>query len=105
MTLSRKDILNGDYKYPDSLIKLKPTRHFQQRIKERDGGLSCLPSYVRVTKDNIHSGKTKDGIHLNSVVVRLKYTSDKFLFIALNPYDGGAKSFWFRKIEKNETKE
>lgn len=60
---------------------------------------------VRVTKDNIHSGKTDDGKQLVSVVVRLNYNRTKFIFLAFNPYDGGLKTVWFRdKSKKHESK-
>lgn len=100
MNLTRKQILAGTYKYPADLVTLKPTRHFKERLSERGIGLECIPTVVRVTKDNIHSGKTKDNIHLNSVVVRLDYTSSKLLYIIMNPYDGAVKSLWFGNKKK-----
>jgi len=52
---------------------------------------------VRVTKENIHSGKTEDGKTLKSVVVRLKYSPTKYIFLVFNPFDGGLKTLWFRE--------
>jgi hypothetical protein len=94
--------LSGTYEYPDDLITLKPTRHFLDRLAERKLGLDCIPTQVRVTKNNIYRAKTEDGSRLTSVVVRLKYTYNTFLFIAFNPYDGGAKTLWFRDRHGND---
>jgi hypothetical protein len=97
MDLTRTQILNGTYVYPSDLIKLKPTKHFIERLEERGIGLDCIPTLVRVTKDNIHSGKTDDGKELVSVVVRLKYSTNRYVFLAFNPIDGGLKTLWFRE--------
>lgn len=65
--------------------------------------LECIPTMVRITKDNIHSAKTEDKKHLHSVVVRIQYSSTRYLFLCYNPYDGALKSIWFTdKINKNE---
>lgn len=95
MNLTRTQILNGDFKYPEGFIALKPTNHFKERLAERGIGLECMPTQVRVTKDNIHSGKTNDNKHLHSVVIRLKYNKYTNLFMCINPYDGAGKSLWF----------
>jgi hypothetical protein len=96
MELTRTQILKGNFVYPDELVKLHPTKHFIERLDERGLGLDCIPTLIRVTKDNIHSAKTEDGTKLNSVVVRLVYNASKYLFIAFNPFDGGTKTLWFR---------
>lgn len=98
MNLSRTQIIKEGYKYPTGLIRLKPTKHFLSRLYERNVGISCVPTLVRVTEDNIHSGKTQDGITLSSVVIRLKYKIDTYVYLCFNPFDAGAKSIWFEKI-------
>lgn len=101
--LTRRQILEGNYEYPTDLVTLIPTKHFMERLEERQLGLDCIPTVVRVTKDNIHSAKTLDGVRLTSVVVRLNYTNYQYLFLVFNPYDGGLKTMWFRpKNVKNE---
>lgn len=105
MELTRTQILKGDYEYPDKMIMLKPTRHFLNRLEERGIGINCIPTMVRVTRNNIHSGKTEDGKRLYSVVVRLRYTSSRWVFICLNPFDGGAKTLWFQDIQKGGSNE
>jgi len=100
MELTRKQILRGDYLFPNDLVKLYPTKHFIERLEQRGLGLDCIPTLVRVTKDNIHSGKTEDGKKLSSVVVRLSYTPAKFIFLAFNPFDGGLKTLWFKERNK-----
>ena len=100
MDLTRTQLLQGNYQYPADLIKLKPTKHFIDRLEQRGIGLNCIPTMVRVTKDNIHSGKTGDGRELKSVVVRLKYSTTKYIFLCFNPFDGGLKTIWFRDKNK-----
>lgn len=105
MDLTRTKILKGNYAYPNEFVKLKPTKHFIERLEERGLGLDCIPTLIRVTKDNIHSGKTEDGKELVSVVVRLNYNATKFLFLCFNPRDGGLKTLWFKeKGVKNESR-
>lgn len=98
MNLTRHQIVNGSYVYPDDLITLKETNHFKTRFEERTFGLAMMPTRVRITKDNVHSGKTRDGTTLNSVVIRLKYSS-KWMFLCFDPYDGVVKSIWFKDIK------
>lgn len=95
MNLRRSQILAGDYVFPTGLITLKHTNHFKARLEERGMGLQCIPTVVRVSRNNIHSAKTDDNKHLKSVVIRLDYTSSKYLFLILNPFDGAVKSLWF----------
>lgn len=96
MELTRTQILRGSFSYPEDFIKVYPTKHSIARLEERGLGLDCIPTLIRVTKDNIHSGKTEDGTTLCSVVVRLAYGRHKYIFLAINPQDGGIKSLWFR---------
>jgi hypothetical protein len=100
MELTRTQIVKGSYIYPDDLVKLNATRHFIERLEQRGVGIDCVPTVVRVTKDNIHSGKTIDGKRLESVVVRLKYNSNKYIFLCFNPFDGFLKTLWFRDKHK-----
>lgn len=100
MELTRTQILKGNFIYPTDLVKLYPTKHFINRLEERGLGLDCIPTLVRVTKDNIHSAKTEDGKKLNSVVVRLVYNTSKYIFLVINPFDGGLKTLWFRDKNK-----
>ncbi len=96
MELTRTQILKGNFVYPSDLVKLYPTKHFIDRLEERGLGLDCIPTLVRVTKDNIHSGKSEDGTRLTSVVVRLVYNTSRYLFLVFSPIDGGLKTLWFR---------
>lgn len=97
MELTRTQLVNGSYVYPSDLIKLYPTKHFVERLNERGIGIDCIPSLVRVTKDNIHSAKTNEKNEFVSVVVRLKYSSTKYIFLVINPLDGALKTLWFRE--------
>lgn len=102
MELTRTQILRGNFSYPKDFIRVYPTKHSLERLEGRGLGLDCIPTLVRVTKDNIHSGKTEDGTTLSSIVVRLTYGRYKYIFLAINPQDGGIKSLWFR--DKANTK-
>ena len=99
MDLTRTQLLKGNFIYPNELVKLVPTKHFIERLEQRGLGIDCIPTLVRVTKDNIHSGKTENGKELYSVVVRLKY-NNKYLFLCFNPFDGAVKTLWFRDKSK-----
>jgi len=100
MDLTRTQLLKGEYIYPEDLIYLKPTKHFVERLEQRGLGLECIPTMVRVTKDNVHSAKTDNGKELRSVVVRLKYSSTRYIFLCFNPFDGSLKTLWFRDKNK-----
>ena len=100
MSLTRTQILTGNYLYPDDIVKLKTTKHFVERLEERGIGVDCIPTMVRVTKDNIYCGEAQ-GNELTSVVVRLKYNSTRYVFLCFNPKDGALKTLWFKdKKEK-----
>jgi hypothetical protein len=100
--LTRSQILTGKYYFPREMVNLIHTNHLEERMKERGIGLNILPTKVRVSEDNIHSAKTDDGVNLNSVVVRLKYSSTKFLFLCFNPIDGAVKTVWFRDKKRRK---
>jgi len=103
MNLTRTKLLEKKYNYPKGFINLKYSRHFQERVDERCLGFDCMPTMVKITEDNIHSAKTIDNKTLSSVVVKLKYNNDKYVFIAFNPFDGGAKSFWFQRKNNEQS--
>ena len=94
--LTKLQIIEGDYIYPKDLVHLKPTKHVKARFLERGLDLDILPTVVRITDDNLFSGKTQDDKHLHSVVVRLYYTYGKDMYLCYNPFDGGLKTVWFR---------
>jgi len=106
MSLTRTQILTGNYVYPSELVKLKTTKHFVERLEQRGIGVDTIPTLVRVTKDNIYCGEQGDGKELVSVVVRLHYNTSKFLFLCFNPIDGALKTLWFRdKSKRNDSGE
>ncbi len=100
MNLTRTQILKGNYLYPSDLIRLRQSKHFVERLEERGIGLDCIPTVVRVSKDNIHSAKA-DGKELVSVAVRLKYNSYKYVFLVIDLKDGCLKTVWFKEKGKN----
>ena len=101
MSLTRTEILKGKYFYPTNLVKLKTTKHFVDRLKERGIGINCIPTKVRVTENNIYCGDAEGNL-IVSVVVRLNYSSSKFIFLCFNPIDGALKTVWFREKRKKD---
>ena len=99
MHLTRTQILKGKYTYPPDMVKIWGSKHFLERLDERGVGLECIPTVVRVTPDNIHSARLENDQFV-SVVVRLKYTSSKYIFLCFNPIDGNLKTLWFREKGK-----
>ena len=99
--LTRRQLLEKKFQFPSEMIKLIPTNHFTARLEERGLGLACIPTLVRITEDNVHSGKTKDGKTLSSVVVRLEYNKRLNIFLALSPKDGALKTLSFRERRRD----
>lgn len=102
MWLTKEDVLKGKYYYPKTEIKLIATNHVLIRMKERGLDPSQIPAQVKVTSENIHSAKTYDGITIKSVVIKSKFDDDRYLFLVINPFDGGLKSMWFRPKRRVE---
>jgi hypothetical protein len=98
--LTRAQILAGQYEYPEDFVNLLPTTHFWDRVQERAEGILNIPTVVKVTRDNIYSAKTRDGKRLHSVVIKLKYSDYRFIYLCFNPFDGGLKTAWFRETVK-----
>lgn len=96
MGLRRSEILKGTYTYPKSLIRLRKTNHFIERLEQRGIGLDCIPTMVRITPDNIYCGEEKDG-KLESVVVRLSYNSYMYIFLCFTTKWGVLKTVWFKR--------
>ena len=102
--LSRKEILNGGYKWREGLITLKLSKHAQRRVEERIlGELVIVPSICRITKENICSGRSKDGKSLTSVKIRLDYKKDQWMYLVICPWTGIVKTLYINY--KNAKKE
>lgn len=85
--------------YPSDFVKLRPTKHFVERLEQRGIGIECIPKLVRVSRDNIYCGEA-DGNILTSVVVRLNYTSNRYMFLCFDPRYGQLKTLWFKEKGK-----
>lgn len=103
-TISKEDFLKGNFRYPKSFIKLKQTRHFYKRLVERGMFLDFIPSFVRITKDNIYSAKIINDKKIYSITLTIKSGNNKNIYISLNPYSGFAKTIWFKRYGKRITK-
>lgn len=105
MNLNRTQIVKGNFEWPKEEIMIKPTKHFLSQLKCRFIKNDLIPKKIKVEKGNIHSGKSKDGKRLNSVVVRCDYSDKEHLYICFNPYDGGGKSIWIKAKNEKSSRE
>jgi len=104
--LTRKEILAGGYKWREGLIPLSLSLHAKRRIEERvDGEFPIVPKICRITKENICSGRTKDGKHLSSVKIRLDYKKDKWMFLVICPGSGIVKTLFinYKNAKREQT--
>jgi len=103
-TISRKEILSGDYKWRGDLIPLVLSKHARRRVEERiDGEFIIVPSVARITKENICSGREKGG-YLTNVKIRLDYKRDKWMFLVICPATGVVKTLYinYKDAKKEE---
>lgn len=103
-TISKEDFLKGNFRYPKSFIELKKSKHFYKRLVERGMFLDFIPSFVRITKDNVYSAKIINDKKICSITLTIKYSDNKNIYISLNPYTGLAKTIWFRRYGKRTIK-
>lgn len=92
--ISRKEVLKA-YKWREGLIPLSLSNHALRRIEERvDGEFPIIPTVVRITRNNICSGRSKDGKKLTSVKLRLDYKRDKWMYLVICPNSGVVKTLY-----------
>ncbi len=107
--LNRKEVLEGGYEYRTGLIPLILSKHAIRRIAERiDGEFIIVPSVARITKENICSGRTKDGKFLTNIKIRLDYKRDKWMYLVICPSSGVVKTLYinYKDAKKeNEARE
>ena len=100
---NRNQILENNMNFETDFINLKYSFHANQRLEERlSGSLIVKPSVVKVTKNNIYSGASNDGINLYEVVVRLRYKPSEWCFLVFLPHNGFVKTVYFREIVKKK---
>lgn len=102
--LTKKEIIKRGCEYPKELFNLKYTNHVIERLNKRCIGLDCIPTVLRVTEENLFSGRPDVNNRLTSVVVKLKYHGTRYLYLCCNPYDGGLKTIWFRDDKSTRVK-
>lgn len=102
--IPRKEVVER-FKWREGLIPLSLSNHAQRRVKERMlGEFIIVPTMCRITKENICSGRSKDGKHLSSVKIRLEYKKDMWLYLVVCPGSGVVKTL-FINAKKNTYKE
>lgn len=100
--VSRKEILAG-FKWREGLIPLSLSKHAQRRVEERvDGEFPIVPTVVRITRNNICSGRAK-GKKLTSIKIRLEYKEDKWMYLVICPNSGVVKTLYinYKDAKKN----
>lgn len=105
INISRKDIL-ANYKWREGLIPLSLSKHAKRRVEERvDGEFPIVPTVVRITRNNICSGRGK-GKKLTSVKIRLDYKTDKWMYLVICPNSGVVKTLYinYKDAKKNPFK-
>ena len=91
---SRKEVIEK-FRWREGLIPLSLSKHAQRRIEERvDGEFPIVPTMCRITRENICSGRSKDGQRLSSVKIRLDYKKDKWMFLVICPSSGVVKTLY-----------
>lgn len=104
--VTRKEILER-FKWREGLIPLSLSKHAQRRVEERvDGEFPIVPTVVRITRNNICSGRAK-GKKLTSIKIRLEYKEDKWMYLVICPNSGVVKTLYinYKDAKKNAPKE
>lgn len=99
--LSRSQITGGQYVYP-STLKLRFTDHFLNRFEERREEFSVVPKRIIIGKHNIYSGEINSKSRIIRLVLRIEYTSSKWMFLCVDTRSGAVVTFWLRN--KNESR-
>lgn len=100
---SRKEIIGG-MKWRKGLIPLIMSEHAKRRISERIlGEFMVVPSVIRITENNICSGKGRNG-KLSSIKIRLDYSKDKWMFIVVCPNSGVVKTLYINYKDAKKEK-
>ncbi len=103
--VTRKDIIDG-YKWREGLIPLSLSNHAKKRAEERvDGEFPIVPKIVRITKNNICSGRAR-GKKLTNIKIRLDYKNDKWMYLVICPNSGVVKTLYvnYKDAKKNTFK-
>jgi len=101
---SRKEVIEK-FRWREGLISLQLSKHCLRRIEERvDGEFPIVPTMVRITKDNICSGRSQDGKKLSSVKIRLDYKRDKWMFLVICPFSGVVKTLYINYKDAKKEK-
>lgn len=83
------------------------TKHALERLTDRNAGTFVLkPNFVVVDDTNLSEMYVEDGV-VEKVVLRVDYSSNRWLFLTIVIKDSGVKTVWFenkrrkQKLNKN----
>src|SRR5690349_10715741 len=79
---------------PEGIVRLWYSVHAKERFEGKYRGFLILPSYIKLTKDNIFEVETDDNETCNKVAARITYDNKKDICIVLNPINGKVVTLW-----------
>lgn len=88
----------------EGMVNLWYSAHARERIEGRYKGFLILPSFIKITKNNVIEISTEDNITCDKVLVRTKYDEKKDICIVLLPHNGKVVTLWTNyRDDKHET--
>lgn len=88
---------------PKGIVQLYYSTHAKERFRGKYKGLLILPSFIKLTNQNIFEIETKDRKNCSKVAVRISYDENKDICIVLNPSTGMVVTLWTNlKKDKHE---
>lgn len=72
-----------DIVIPNRIFNLGYTTHAQNRAKERVNGLMLLPTFVRMTPENLIEIHTDDNKYIKKAVVKLHYDKKRDIILVM----------------------
>jgi hypothetical protein len=103
-------LYHRDIGFPESLRIPTGTRalwystHAKQRFEGKYKGNLILPSYIKITSENVIEIATKNNIDCDKIVVRTNYDDRKDMCLVLIPNKGKVVTIWINnKDDKHES--
>ena len=102
--LYHKDIgFPASLRIPEGIVQLWYSIHAKERFFGKYRGSLILPSFIKITKDNIIEATTENNINCKKVMVRTRYDERRDMCIVLSPYNGKVVTIWLN--DKREVHE
>lgn len=84
-------------KVPEGIRNLRYSGHAKERFEGKYKGQLILPSFIRITKNNLVEVSTDDNIIINKVMVRTHYDNRKDICVVFNPNSGKVVTLWINR--------